>query len=101
MFASLTKRAFFAAFAVGMALAGSVVTPADAAVRHNAGGVHSAGIQRGNLHGENCGYAGRNDRGHGGGYGGYGGNGYGYGYGNGFGYSCPSFPLALVAGRCF
>jgi hypothetical protein len=92
MFASLIKTTGVAALAVGLALAGAIVTPADAAVRHSTGGVHStsihsAGIQRGSIHGGNRGYAGRNYRGHGAGYGGY-----GYGYGDGFAYSCPSFP---------
>lgn len=99
MFASLTKTAAVAALAFGLALAGPVVTSADAAMRHGAGtvhgaGVHNAGVQRGRLHGGNRGYAGANHGGHRERYG-YGGYGYGYGYG------CPLFPIGLIVGQCY
>ena len=101
MFASLTKTAAVATLAVGMAYAGLVVTPADAAMRHGAGGahgaaVHSAGLQRGSSHRGNRGYAGGNYGGYGGGYGaGYGDYGYGYGYG------CPLSPIGIITGECY
>jgi hypothetical protein len=110
MFASLKKMTAVAALAVGLALAGFVVTPADAAIRHDAGGAHSTGahgarvhitvFQRGSFRARNRGYVSGNYRGHGAGYGGYD-NDYRPAYGdNGYGYGCPLFPLALVVGQC-
>jgi hypothetical protein len=82
----VTKTTVAAAFAVGLALAGAVVFPADAAMRHgcgsHGGGSHGA-IQRGNFRGGGSG--------HGGGYGGY-----ARGYG-GYGGAVP-FPRGLDYG---
>jgi uncharacterized membrane protein len=89
MFASLSNKAAVAALALGLALAGPVVSPADAAVRHGGGGSHVTGVQHGSYHGWHHGYAGR-------GY--YGGYGYGYGGYGGYGYGCPLFPVAVVLG---
>jgi hypothetical protein len=50
MFISLTKTATAAALTVGLALAGAVVTPADAAMRHGSGGFHGAGVHGGKHH---------------------------------------------------
>ena len=53
---SLTKTAAAVAFAVGLALAGLVVSPADAGMRagggHGGGGFHGGG---GGFHGGGCG----------------------------------------------
>ena len=120
MFTSLTKTAATAALAVGLALAGSAVSPADAAMR--AGGGHGGG--GGGFHGGGGGFHGGGGGGfrgggggfhggggglHGGGHyagggygGGYGGGGYGgYGYGDGgygYGYGAAGFGLGLLGG---
>ena len=91
MLVSLTKTTAAAAFAVGLALAGLVVSPADAVMR--TGGGHGGG-----FHGGGGRYAGG---GYGGGYGGggYGGYGGGYGgYGGGYGYGAAALGLGLLGG---
>jgi BA14K-like protein len=113
MFISSTKTAAAAAFAVGLALAGSVISPANAQMRtgggHAAGGggFHGGSGGGGGFHGASGGgfhsgnggfhggghYAGGGYRGgYGGGYGGYGG-----GYG-GYGYGGAAFGLGLLGG---
>jgi hypothetical protein len=92
----LTKTATAAALAVGLVLAGSVVTPADAGMR-NGSGFHGGG---GGFHGGSSlrsGHGGYGAR-YAGGYGGYGGGGYG-GYGYGYG-GCPLSPIGLITGYC-
>ena len=56
MLVSLTKTTAAAAFAVGLALAGLVVSPADAVMR--TGGGHGGGSHGGGFHGGGGGYAG-------------------------------------------
>ncbi|MGD0720341.1 MAG: hypothetical protein ABR970_04750 [Roseiarcus sp.] len=102
-FASIARTAAVAAFAAGLALAGPVVSSADAAIR-NGGGFHGGGFHgAGAFHGGGF----RGGRWHGGGYyGGYGGfvgygcPYYGYGYGYPYGYRCGPFPLGAIAGGC-
>jgi hypothetical protein len=96
MLVSLTKTTAAAAFAVGLALAGAVVSPADAAMRHGGGGSsHGGGIQHSNFRGGG-------HRGHGGGYGGYaeGYRGYAGGFGGygDYGGGCPLSPVGLITG---
>ena len=98
MLVSLTKTTAAAAFAVGLALAGLVVSPADAVMR--TGGGHGGGFhgRGGGFHGGGGRYAGG---GYGGGYGGggYGGYGGGYGgYGYGYGYGAAALGLGLLGG---
>jgi hypothetical protein len=89
MLVSLTKTTVAVAFAVGLALAGAVVSPADAAMRQGGGGSHGGGAHGGVQHGN---FRGGGHRGHGGGYGGYAG-----GYG-GYGGGCPLSPVGLITG---
>jgi BA14K-like protein len=110
MFTSLTKTAAATAFAVGLALAGSVASPADAAMRagggHGGGGFHGGGGGfhggGGGFHGGGGGFHGGGGGFHGGGHsagggynGGYGGGGYGDG---GYGYGVAGFGLGLLGG---
>ena len=90
MLVSLTKTTVAAAFAVGLALAGAVVSPADAAMHQGGGASHGGGSHGGIQHGNFRGGGGH--RGHGGGYGGYAG-----GYG-GYGGGCPLSPVGLITG---
>ncbi len=83
MLVSLTKTTAAAAFAVGLALAGPVVSPADAVMR--TGGGHGGGSHGGGFHGGGGGYAG----------GAYGGGGYG---GYGYGYGAAALGLGLLGG---
>ena len=113
MFISSTKTAAAAVFAVGLALAGSVISPANAQMRtgggHAAGGGGFHGASGGGFHGGSGGSGGfhsasggsfhsGNGSFHGGGHyagGGYGGYGGGYG---GYGYGGAAFGLGLVGG---
>jgi len=108
MLVSLTKTATVAAFAISLALAGAVVTPADA------GHAQWRRRPRGRLpwrrprrrlprrrralsrrrHGGGYGYGGGYGAAYAGGYGGgYGGDYYGGGYGG-----CAAFPISIVIG---
>jgi hypothetical protein len=89
MLVSLTKTTVAATFAVGLALAGAVVSPADAAMRQGGGGSHGGGSHGGIQHGNS---RDGGHRGHGGGYGGYAG-----GYG-GYRGGCPLSPVGLITG---
>jgi hypothetical protein len=95
MLVSLTKTTAAAAFAVGLALAGLVVSPADAVMR--TGGGHGGGSHGGGFHGGGGGYAGGAYGGGGYGGGGYGGYGGGYG-GYGYGYGAAALGLGLLGG---
>ena len=123
MLVSLRKTTVVAAFALGLAFAGAVMSPADAAMRQGGGGAmrgggggamhggggggwHGAG--GGGWHGGGAMAAGgggawhgsRRDAGHGGGgwRGGYGGGGREYGNGYGYGYGGAALGLGLLGG---
>jgi hypothetical protein len=125
MLVSLRKTTVVAAFALGLAFAGAVMSPADAAMRQGGGGamhgggggaMHGGGGGGGGWHGGGGGgwhggggamaaggggawHGSRRGAGHGGGgwRGGYGGGGreYGNGYGYGYGYGYGGAALGL------